>query len=215
MAEVLEYNKIAIQNYRRKLAARRASLPTLKSKESALRVVVQKLKDRYKEEEARLNEIISSTGEYLEFWGEFPYNIFSLKTMVTKPVRVAGVLVPDFDHIEWQAREYSRFNKPGWLATGIDHLRQIAQAASMLEITRKQLNLLEYARRKTTQKVNLYEKVQIPEYLAAIQKITRYMEDVENLEKAAMKIVKRRLGAADEASAAAAGAAASAEGNKS
>jgi V/A-type H+/Na+-transporting ATPase subunit D len=198
MAEVLEYNKIAIQDYRRRLAARRASLPTLKSKESTLRLVVQKLKDRARQEEGSLETLIAAAGEYMEFWGEFPYNIFSLKTMVTRPVRVAGVLVPDFDHIEWEAREYSRFNKPGWLATGIDQLRQIAQAASMLEITQKQIALLEHARRKTTQKVNLYEKVQIPEYLSALQRITRYLEDVENLEKAAMKIVKRRLGVADE-----------------
>jgi V/A-type H+/Na+-transporting ATPase subunit D len=196
MAEVLEYNKIAIQEYRRKLAARRASLPTLKSKESALRLTIQKLKDQVKEEEKELSRLVGVAGEYMEFWGEFPYNIFSLKTMVTKPVRVAGVLVPDFDHIEWEAREFSRFNKPGWLATGIDQLRQIAQAASMVEITQKQIALLEHARRKTTQKVNLYEKVQIPEYVSAVQRITRYLEDVENLEKAAMKIVKRRLGIA-------------------
>jgi V/A-type H+/Na+-transporting ATPase subunit D len=198
MAEVLEYNKIAIQEYRRKLAARRTSLPTLKSKESALRLSIQKLKDRVKEEEKGLAGLVGAAGEYMEFWGEFPYNIFSLKTMVTKPVRIAGVLVPDFDHIEWEAREFSRFNKPGWLATGIDQLRQIAQAASMVEITQKQITLLEHARRKTTQKVNLYEKVQIPEYVSAIQRITRYLEDVENLEKAAMKIVKRRLGVAEE-----------------
>lgn len=130
----------------------------------------------------------------MEFWAEFPYNIFSLKTLVTKPVRIAGVSVPVFDHLEWQAREFSRFNKPGWLATGIDQLRQIAEAASLCELTRRQIALLEYARRKTTQKVNLYEKVQIPGYLAAIQTVTRYLEDVENLEKAAMKIVKRRIG---------------------
>jgi V/A-type H+/Na+-transporting ATPase subunit D len=199
MAEALEYNKIAIQEYRRKLASRRASLPTLKSKESALRLVVEKMKERIQEQQDTLDALIARTGAYVEFWAEFPYNIFSLKSMVTKPVRIAGVLVPDFDHIEWQAREFSRFNKPGWLATGIDDLRQIAQAASILEVTRKQLSLLEYARRKTTQKVNLYEKVQIPQYLAAVQQITRYLEDVENLEKAAMKIVKRRLGIAEEA----------------
>lgn len=197
MAQVLEYNKIAIQEYRRKLAARRASLPTLKSKESSLRLAVQKLKEEVREGERKLEALVSEAGEYLEFWGEFPYNIYSLKAVVTRPARVAGVLVPVFDHVEWQVREYSRFNKPGWLATGIDHLRQISQAAAMLEIMRRQIALLEHARQKTTQKVNLYEKAQIPEYLLAIQLITRYLEDVENLEKSAMKIVKRRLGAAE------------------
>ncbi|MDD2242854.1 MAG: V-type ATP synthase subunit D, partial [Bacteroidales bacterium] len=50
----------------------------------------------------------------------------------------------------------------------------------------------DYSRKKTTQKVNLYEKVQIPGYQEAIRKIKRYMEDEENLSKASQKIVKER-----------------------
>ena len=53
-------------------------------------------------------------------------------------------------------------------------------------------DILEFNRKKTTQKVNLYEKVQIPGYQEAIRKIKRYMEDEENLSKAASKIVKTR-----------------------
>ena len=53
-------------------------------------------------------------------------------------------------------------------------------------------------RRKTTQKVNLYEKVQIPGYEDAIRKIKRFMEDEENLSKSAQKIVKTKQQAAGE-----------------
>lgn len=56
----------------------------------------------------------------------------------------------------------------------------------------KPIVLTEIQRKKTTQKVNLYEKVQIPGYQEAIRKIKRYMEDEENLSKAASKIVKQR-----------------------
>jgi len=55
---------------------------------------------------------------------------------------------------------------------------------------REKIEILEYARKKTTQKVNLYEKVQIPQYSEAILKIKRFLEDVDNLEKAAQKITK-------------------------
>jgi V/A-type H+-transporting ATPase subunit D len=61
-----------------------------------------------------------------------------------------------------------------------------------MEIAEKKLGILEYARKKTTQKVNLYEKVQIPEFSEAIRKIKRYLEDVDNLEKASQKITKQR-----------------------
>lgn len=193
MAALLEYNKIAIQEYRRKLASRRSSLPTLKNKESVLRIAVQRLKEQTVSENARLESLVSQAKENVEFWAEFPYNIFALSSIVTKSSKIVGVAVPEFDRVEWKEREYSRFNKPGWLSTGIGILREIAVASAKVEILRRQIAVLEKARLKTTQKVNLYEKVQIPQYQDAIQSIKRYLEDVENLEKAAMKIVKRRL----------------------
>jgi V/A-type H+-transporting ATPase subunit D len=52
---------------------------------------------------------------------------------------------------------------------------------------------LEQVRKKTTQKVNLYEKVQIPAFEDAILKIKRYLEDEENLSKASQKILKSRF----------------------
>ena len=52
------------------------------------------------------------------------------------------------------------------------------------------LKLLEHARKKTTQKVNLFEKVQIPGYQDALRKIKRFMEDEENLSKSSQKIMK-------------------------
>jgi V/A-type H+-transporting ATPase subunit D len=51
---------------------------------------------------------------------------------------------------------------------------------------------LEFARKKTTQKVNLFEKVQIPGYEDAILKIKRFMEDEENLSKSLQKIIKAK-----------------------
>ena len=62
-----------------------------------------------------------------------------------------------------------------------------------MEFTTAKLSLLEKARKKTTQKVNLFEKVQIPGYEDAIRKIKRFMEDEENLSKSSQKILKSLL----------------------
>jgi V/A-type H+-transporting ATPase subunit D len=59
------------------------------------------------------------------------------------------------------------------------------------------VEILEYARKKTTQKVNLYEKVQIPEYKEAIRKIKRFLEDEENLSKSSQKILKSKIALAE------------------
>ena len=68
--------------------------------------------------------------------------------------------------------------------------KTLAQTAIEREFTLAKLGLLEHARKKTTQKVNLFEKVQIPGYQDALRKIKRFMEDEENLSKSSQKILK-------------------------
>ena len=77
-------------------------------------------------------------------------------------------------------------------------LKRMAQLGIEFEVYNRKMELLDHARRKTTQKVNLYEKVQIPGYEDAIRKIKRFMEDEENLSKSAQKIVKTKQQAAGE-----------------
>ena len=70
-----------------------------------------------------------------------------------------------------------------WYADGLHLLKSLAHTAIEREFTVAKLNLLEHARKKTTQKLNLFEKVQIPGYQDALRKIKRFMEDEENLSK--------------------------------
>ena len=79
-------------------------------------------------------------------------------------------------------------------------LKNIARLGIEFEVFQRRTELLNHARKKTTQKVNLYEKVQIPGYEDAIRKIKRFMEDEENLSKSAQKIVKTKQQQAGEGS---------------
>ena len=83
-----------------------------------------------------------------------------------------------------------KVNAPKWYADGIHLLEELAHTAIEREFMLAKLNLLEHARKKTTQKVNLFEKVQIPGYQDALRKIKRFMEDEENLSKSSQKIMK-------------------------
>ena len=77
-------------------------------------------------------------------------------------------------------------------------LKELSRLGIESEVFEQRRQILEFNRKKTTQKVNLYEKVQIPGYKEAIRKIKRYMEDEENLSKASSKIVKTRHAAEEE-----------------
>jgi V/A-type H+-transporting ATPase subunit D len=74
----------------------------------------------------------------------------------------------------------------------VEVLKSIARLGIEFEVFQRRTELLDHARKKTTQKVNLYEKVQIPGYEDAIRKIKRFLEDEENLSKSAQKIVKTK-----------------------
>ena len=71
-------------------------------------------------------------------------------------------------------------------------IKELINLAIEREVFSRKMELLDYARKKTTQKVNLFEKVQIPGYEEAILKIKRFMEDEDNLSKSSQKIVKTR-----------------------
>lgn len=192
MAIKYQFNKISMQSLNKQLKIRQNALPTIKSKESALRLTVKKQKETLRDLTESYQEKMESLMGLMRLWGEFPEEIFSLKEVILNVVKIAGVKTPELKQINYEVANFSRFSSPIWLNGGIIILKQITEIICQMEIAEKKLGILEYARKKTTQKVNLYEKVQIPEFSEAIRKIKRYLEDVDNLEKASQKITKQR-----------------------
>ena len=184
MAIKYQFNKISMQSLNKQLKIRQNALPTIKSKESALRLTVKRQKETLRDLTESFQEKMDSLMGLTRLWSEFPEEIFSLKEIVLNIVKIAGVKTPELKQINYEVANFSRFSSPVWLNGGIVILKQITEIICQMEIAEKKLEILEYARKKTTQKVNLYEKVQIPEFSEAIRKIKRYLEDVDNLEKA-------------------------------
>jgi V/A-type H+-transporting ATPase subunit D len=192
MAIKFQYNKTELQRLKKQLAVRERALPTLKNKESALRMEVKKAKNRVEELERNLQKTISQYDESLRLWVEFDPELVGVKEVVLDFDKIAGVRTPVLKKIHFDVTEFSIFVQPKWFMYGIEVLKELAQTAIEKKIFQRKMELLDHARKKTTQKVNLYEKVQIPGYQDAIRKINRYLEDEENLSKAAQKIVKSR-----------------------
>jgi V/A-type H+-transporting ATPase subunit D len=187
-----QYNKTALQNLNKQLNIRLRALPTLKSKEAALRVEVKKAKNRASELETELNKKIKTRKESVSLWNEFKFDLISISEVEITSKKIAGVKIPVLKNVIFKEEEFSLFQNPGWFPEGISFIKEIAEIVSEQEFFTRKMILLDRARRKTTQKVNLYEKVQIPEYENAILKIKRFLEDEENLSKSAQKIVKKR-----------------------
>ncbi|MBA7548285.1 V-type ATP synthase subunit D [subsurface metagenome] len=192
MAIKFQYNKISLQALEKQLKVRVRALPTMKNKESALRIEVKKAKDESKRLDKELNQKIQSYYNMIELWGEFDTSLVSIEDVTLEVKKIAGVKTPVLEGIDFHVAEFSVFNFPKWFLGGIELIKELINLAIAREVFSRKMELLNYARKKTTQKVNLFEKVQIPGYEDAILKIKRFMEDEDNLSKSAQKIVKTR-----------------------
>ena len=198
MAIKFQYNKTSLTNLGKQLKIRQNALPTLKNKESALRVSVVAAKNEALSLAASLESKLQEYDYLAALWNEFEPGLISIEDVHLKTVKIAGVKAPQLDGIDFRLNPFNAFASPAWYADGIRILKELSTLGIESEIAEERRRILEFNRKKTTQKVNLYEKVQIPGYQEAIRKIKRYMEDEENLSKASSKIVKTRHAAQEE-----------------
>ena len=192
MAIRFQYNKTSLNNLGKQLKVRQNALPTLKNKESALRLEVRKAKEKSEQVISELDASLQKYDYLAALWNEFEPSLISIKDVELETVKVAGVKTPALKNIGYEIRPFNAFIKPAWFADGIAILKELSKLGIESEVYKESSRILDYQRKKTTQKVNLYEKVQIPGYQEAIRKIKRFMEDEENLSKASSKIVKTR-----------------------
>lgn len=192
MAIQFKYNKSALHELGEQLKIRENALPTIKSKEAALRLEVKKAKKLALGFDEKLKVKVEEIKDMVRLWVEFDDGLVRLKNATYTTRTIAGVKIPVLENLEFQLAEISQYHKPDWFLDGIHILEELTRLSIQRDVNWKAMEILEYARKKTTQKVNLYEKVQIPDYNQAISKIKRFLEDEENLSKAAQKILKRR-----------------------
>ncbi len=198
MAIKFQYNKTALNNLQKQLKMRLGALPTLQNKESALRLEVRKAKETSERLIRELDEAEKRYDYLAPLWNEFEPGLVSITDIDLKTVKVAGVKCPELGDIHYEIKPFNTFIKPAWYIDGVRILKELSRLGIESQVYLEKRKILDYQRKKTTQKVNLYEKVQIPGYREAIRKIKRYMEDEENLSKASSKIVKERHAAEEE-----------------
>jgi V/A-type H+-transporting ATPase subunit D len=198
MAIKFQYNKTSLGELGKQLKMRQKALPTIKSKESALRLEVKKAKGTAAEFERRLAELSARYDYMVALWGEFDADLLAVEDVELSTQKIAGVRIPVLQGVKFKEKSYDLFSSPIWLSDGVALLKELATLGLESQIADRKSEMLDYARKKTTQKVNLYEKVQIPGYEDAIRNIKRFLEDEENLSKSAQKIVKTKHQQAEE-----------------
>jgi V/A-type H+-transporting ATPase subunit D len=188
-----QFNKTSLQDLDKQLRVRNRALPTLKNKESALRMEVKKAKDFAVQIETQVINKTKELESFMNLWQEFDASLVSVKHVEIITRKIAAVKIPIMGRIDYEIKPFFMFKEPVWYLDGIEILKSLSELKIERLFYLRKMRILDIIRKKTTQKVNLYEKVQIPAFQDSIRKIKRFLEDEENLSKSGQKILKNRM----------------------
>lgn len=111
---------------------------------------------------------------------------------------LVGTRLPVAEEVEFDLTNYSRMVMPFWVDLMVENLKEIAKLKILKQVRQERVNRLEYASRRITQRVNLFEKVLIPQAERNIRKIVIFLSDQERAAVVRSKIAKKKSQESDE-----------------
>lgn len=176
-------------------------LPTLQLKKQQLQSVIMKTKAELEAKEAERTRMIGDLDDWVAVFAENELfddakkldQLIQPDTVICKNENIAGVTVPTFQELTFKEISYDIDDYPLWVDTALVKLREIARLDALVSTLRKQEALLEKELRSTSQRVNLFEKVKIPEAKENIRVIGVFLGDQQTAAVVRGKISKKKL----------------------
>lgn len=170
-------------------------LPTLQLKKQQIQLEILQQQSSLRGREKTLSEKIRSAEEWSALLPEVPGIRMWLKPerIVTGKRNIAGVDIPIFENVYFEPAEYNLFLMPLWLDTGLDALKELTSLQEEILVIQRGISVLNQELRITTQRVNLFEKVKIPEAKEAIRLIKIYIGDQMTNAVGRSKIAKNKI----------------------
>jgi len=170
-------------------------LPTLQLKKQQLQLEVRRTQDEVSTLENDLERFRQDLNRWIALWNddELPDRMGKLLQVAewkTGIRNVAGIDTPTFEELRFHPTVWDLFAAPVWLDDAIAAARKLAEFELRHEVLREQLDRLRQELRITTQRVNLFEKVKIPESRENIRRIRIYLGDQQTASVGRAKIAK-------------------------
>ena len=198
MAVKLTKNELKVQEDRLKQFQR--YLPTLQLKKQQLQSVVMQVTAQLEQVEQQRRAAVAGLDDWVAVFAEndsFPADkrletLIRPHHVVCGEENIAGVTVPVFQELSFEEIQYDVADYPLWVDTAAVRLREIARLDALEKTLRRQVELLEQELRSTAQRVNLFEKVKIPEAKENIRVIGIYLGDQQTSAVVRGKIAKKK-----------------------
>ena len=202
MAKIkLTKNELKVQKDALKMFQR--YLPTLMLKKQQLQTEIRTIDAKAREVRAARVKLEKEFDQLIAVFGEreaFKPDMVTVKNIKKSTGNIAGVNIPIYEGADFGRGDYDLFETPLWIDMAADRMEKALSLDLEADVLDEQVRLLAKELRTTTQRVNLFEKVKIPETKANIKKITVYLGDEQVAAVVRSKISKKKLQAkSDEA----------------
>ncbi len=185
----LKVQKDALKMYRR-------YLPTLTLKKQQLQAEIRTIEAKAKAVRKEKEELEKGFRDWIAVFSEqdaFPAKVITVSDVRKGSGNIAGVAIPTFEGANFSRSDYDLYETPLWVDIAANHMEKAILLDLEAEVLDEQVRLLEAELLATSQRVNLFEKVKIPETEENIRKISIYMADQQVSAVVRSKISKRKL----------------------
>ena len=202
MAEKIKFTKQEQKKQQDALKQFKRFLPTLQLKKQQLQAEVRRSSDLLEENLRRQQELRGALTQSLIFFGDTGVareieSKVRIEKIKASEQNIAGVPIPVFEGVEFAPLPIDRFATDWYFDDAVEALKRAAELKEEYKILYRQYELLAEELRTTGQRVNLFEKVKIPECQENIRKIRIMLGDLETSAVARSKIAKRKTAAAN------------------
>ena len=190
----LKVQKDALKMYKR-------YLPTLTLKKQQLQSEIRTIEAKAKAVRKEREELERGFSDWIAVFSEkeaFPEGIITVSNIRKGEGNIAGVVIPIFEGADFYRSDYDLYETPLWVDIAANHMEKAMSLDLEAEVLDEQVRLLEAELLSTSQRVNLFEKVKIPETQENIKKISIYMADQQVSAVVRSKISKRKIAARDD-----------------
>lgn len=191
----IKLTKNELKKQKDQLKRFRRYLPTLQLKKQQLQMEIRQV-EALRDEKRREQEALKRS---MDLWiGVFGEGLdlsdyVKIKEIRTGEGNIAGVDIPIFQGVDYESVTYDLMILPFWVDAAVVALQKVITYDIQVEILEEQARLLGEELRVTTQRVNLFEKIKIPETRENIRTINIYLGDQQTAAVVRGKIAKSNL----------------------
>jgi V/A-type H+-transporting ATPase subunit D len=195
MAKKVKHTKNELKAQREALSRYQRFLPTLELKKVQLITEIRKVTRNIETIRDKIEEVEKEVYEWVDVFAEDIdlKQWLKIKDIRTSEGNIAGIDIPIFEEAIFEENNYDFYTTPLWIDTALAVLKEQITRKVKIKILKEQIKILQHELRITIQRINLFDKVKIPEAKENIRIIQIFLGDAQTAEVVRGKIAKSKI----------------------